>query len=397
MGKTVYAINWLVQQILQCDKINPQGFYFCPLLKQARSVAWKYLREFTQWIPGVTDKSYNKSELTVTLPNGGTIQLCGADNVDGWRGNYADAAVLDEVAQMPVPTWGEVIRPALADRKGKALWIGTPKGPNMFFRRYEAAANDPNWFRVKLTWSDTGLLDDEEIQQMRREMDEYEWAQEMECDFHAAVKGAFYGQVLKDCDTEGRITSVPYDPQLPVYTAWDLGIADATAVVFIQLSPGGEVRFIDYEEYHGASLVDIIADIRKKPYRNYGRHIAPHDIRVRELGSGVSRMQVASNNGLHFDVCPNIPLMDGIDATRGMLRRAWFDKTKCERLLDYLRLYRSEENPKTGVLSTRPLHDHTSHAADSVRMFAVAMGGQSFNDDMFAGELDYSAMNRMAV
>lgn len=391
-GKTVFAINKLVRDVLTCQKVNPRGHYFAPTYKQAKSIAWDYLKMYTGHIPNMT---YNKTELSAEFPMGQRIQLVGADNPDGFRGQYSDSAVLDELAMMPPKLWSEVVRPALADREGTALFIGTPAGRNAFYDLYERAGDLPHWGRVKLGYQDTGIIPIKEINQMRAEMADYEFSQEMECSFNAAVRGAYYGRVLADAEAKGRICSVPYDAALPVITAWDLGMADATAVWFIQASPGGEVRLIDYEEYHGKGLPEIISDLRKKEYE-YSMHIAPHDIRVRELGTGTSRYEIAAQNGVRFDVCRNMPIHDGIEATRNLLTRTWIDFNQCRLGLNHLQLYRANYNDKTGVASTKPLHDHTSHAADALRMYAVEMG-QRQSPGNWAGSINYDMLDRMAV
>jgi hypothetical protein len=391
-GKTVFAINKLIRDVLTEPLHNARGHYFAPTYRQAKSIAWDYLRDFTAHIPGMV---YNKTELAATFPRGQKIQLVGADNPDSFRGQYSDTAVLDELAMMPPKFWSEVVRPALADREGTALFIGTPAGRNAFYDMYEKAATLDDWGRCKLSVDDTGIIPRKELLALKAEMADYEYAQELECSFQAAVRGAFYGKVMAEAEAQGRITDVPYDPALPVYTSCDLGIADAFAVWWWQISPGGQYRAIDYEEYHNASIPDVITAMRKKPYERYEMHIAPHDIRVRELGTGNSRYEVAAQNGVRYHVARNLPLMDGIDATRNLVRKAWFDKNNCKAGINYLQLYRTETNDKTGVQSTRPLHDHTSHGADAARYFAVEMGsrtGQTWGEG-----INYDMLDRMAV
>ena len=375
-----------------CEKENPRAHYFAPTYKQAKSIAWDYLRMFTQFIEGM---DYNKTELAANFPTGQRIQLVGADNPDSFRGQYSDFTVLDEVAMFPVRMWSEVIRPALADREGGALFIGTPAGRNMFYDLYERAKTLDDWGAVRLAHTDTGLIPPKEIHAMRQEMEDFEFDQEMNCSFNAAVRGAYFGKVMAQAESEGRITRVPYDPNLPVFTCWDLGMADATAIWYLQVSPGGEVRALDYDEYHNASIPDIITDMRKKPYQRYDMHIAPHDIRVRELGTGTSRYEVAQQNGVRFHICRNMPLMDGIDATRNLIKKMWFDEQNCRLGINALQLYRAELNQKTGVLNTRPLHDHTSHGCDALRMFAVERGQRGGRN--WSEGINYDMLDRAAV
>ncbi len=366
-GKTVLAVNALILAALRCSRKAPRYAYIAPLFKQAKAVAWDYLRYYAGCIPGA---KFNESELRCDLPNGARISLYGADNPDALRGIYLDGVVLDEVAQMSMRVWTEIIRPALADRKGWALFIGTPKGRDEFCDLYENALNDPSWYAAMFRASETGLLDAEELLAMRREMHPDEYEQELECSFTAAIKGAYYGQLLDQAERDGRICSVPYEPILPVYTAWDLGVSDSTSIWFFQAERGGALRVIDYYEASGEGLPHYAGILEAKDY-NYGGHIGPHDLAVRELGSGKSRIEIARSLGIRFEVAPSIPVQDGINAVRTMLPKCWFDRAKCHEGIESLRHYRREFNDKMGDFKDKPLHDWTSHAADAFRYLAV--------------------------
>jgi len=187
--------------------------------------------------------------------------------------------------------------------------------------------------------------------------------------FEVALDGAFYANQMIDANQRGRVANVPYDPALPVITSWDLGMADSTCIFFWQVCIS-EIRAIDIMEFTGTGLPEIIKQIDLKPY-NYSQHIAPHDIAVRELGTGKSRKEVASKLGLKFDVAPNLPVNDGIEAVKAMLPRVYFDREKCADGIRALKNYRSEYNEIRNVFSKTPRHDWTSHYADAVRYFAV--------------------------
>ena len=390
-GKTVLAICKVIDDVQECEYPYPRGHYFAPFRNQAKTIAWHYLQILTRPLPGM---QYNKTDLIATFPSGATIQLFGADNPDNFRGNYSDSVILDEVAQMPRRMWGEIVRPALADRKGKAMFIGTPFGKhNMFHELFERAAELPNWFRQLWTAEETGVIDEDELAQLKLEMSTSEYQQEMLCMWDAAVKGAYYGEQMQQAELDGRIRAVPWSPELEVHTAWDLGMNDATAIWFIQ-TIGAEIRCVDHVEFTGTGLPDIVNYLRAKPY-NYGTHYAPPDIRVRELGTGVSRYETAIKLGLTFSVVKNIGLMDGIDATRTMLPRCWFDETNCQLGLDALRMYRTEFDDKKGIYSLKPLHDWASNSADALRYFALGtMGGQA---SAFQTEIDYSRLDRGVI
>jgi hypothetical protein len=186
-GKTVFAVMELVLGAIACKKERGRFGYVGPLLKQTKKAAWDYLKAFTQNIPG---RDVNESELSVRLPNGATISLYGADNPDALRGGYFDGVVLDEVADMKPQIWGLIVRPMLTDRQGWALFIGTPKGINLFSEAYYAALQDDAWYADMRRARDTGVIPEEELEQAKREMSEQEYAQEFECDFAAAVVNA---------------------------------------------------------------------------------------------------------------------------------------------------------------------------------------------------------------
>lgn len=189
--------------------------------------------------------------------------------------------------------------------------------------------------------------------------------------FKVAQEGAYYATQFRAIHRENRITSVPWEDALPVFTAWDLGVSDDTAIWFFQLV-GKEVRAIDYYENTGEGLSHYAAVLAGKPYR-YGAHFAPHDIEVRELGSGVSRREAALRFGVRFECVPtNRDLLGGIEQCREMLNYSWFDAVKCEQGLSCLQNYKKEWDEKHGVYKNKPLHNEASHGADAFRTFAVA-------------------------
>lgn len=174
-GKTVAAIFDLVDAAIRCPKPDGRFAYVAPLYAQAKDVAWTYLKRAVSPLPGVT---INESELRVDLPNGSRIRLYGADNYDRLRGIYLDGVVLDEFADMDPRAWSEVIRPALADRGGWAVFIGTPKGRNAFADLYERAEADPEWYALRLRASQTGIIPTQELEALRAELTPNEFRRE---------------------------------------------------------------------------------------------------------------------------------------------------------------------------------------------------------------------------
>ena len=366
-GKTVACVADLVLGALQTSKPNARYAYIAPLYVQAKDVAWAYVRQFAGSVPGA---SFNEAELRADLPNGSRIRLYGADNYDRLRGLYLDGVVLDEYADMPPAAWGEVIRPALADRQGWAVFIGTPKGRNAFFDVYERSKVEPDWFALMLRASETGLLPESELAAARAEMTPEQYAQEFECSFEAAIMGAYYGREMAEAEMAGRITAVTYEPALDVHTAWDLGMGDSTSIWFWQIA-GGEIRVIDHYEAHGQALPHYAAVLASKPYR-YGWDYVPHDARVRELGTGRTRVETLRSLGRKPRLVPGHEVMDGINAARLTIPRCWFDADACRDGLEALRQYRADFDDKARVFRDKPKHDWTSHTADAFRYLAMA-------------------------
>lgn len=367
LGKTVACINDLIRRAIVEGKSDGRYAYIAPYYNQAKSVAWDYLLRYSE--PLRKDK--NISEMWVELVNGARIRLFGADNADALRGLYFDGIVADEYADWRAGVYSSIIRPALSDRKGWAVFIGTPKGKNAFWQLWKDAQGNPDWFSLSIKASQSGVLDAEELADARRSMTEDQYAAEYECSFDAAILGAIYARELSALREAGQVTRVPHDPALPVHTAWDLGVGDSTAIVFWQ-QVGREVRIIDCYEHSGEGLPHYAGVINAKRY-SYGDHWAPHDIAVREFGSGKSRLEVAREFGIDFRTVPQQGLEDGIHALRMVLPRCWIDQAKCETLTEALHHYRWDIDKQSGVLKPRPVHDWSSHMADACRYMAVAM------------------------
>jgi phage terminase large subunit len=370
-GKTVACIHDLQRQALRCPRVRPRFAYLSPFLRQSKAVAWDYLRAAMS-SARVAGATVHESELRVDYPGGAQVRLYGADNPDAMRGVYFDGIVLDEYADMDPRVWSEIVRPALADRRGWAVFIGTPRGRNAFFELWRRSQTEEGWFSMMLKASQSGLIPDSELELARRDLTEEQYAQEFECSFDAAVVGAYYGKLMARAEAERRIAGVPYDPAAPVWTAWDLGIRDATAIWFAQVI-GREIRIIDYYEASGVDLGHYVREINARPYACAG-HIVPHDAQAKELGTGKSRLEMMESLGLRpITLAPLHRVEDGINAVRMFLPKCWFDARKCARGIDALKLYRAEYDDKLQALRPHPVHDWTSHAADSFRYLALTL------------------------
>jgi len=375
-GKTVMAINHLLRDAITCQRPNARFYYLAPTYKQAKSIAWGYVKEFCEKIPKV---KFNETELRCDLPNGSRLQLLGADDGgERLRGLYCDGIVIDEVADIGENVFPEIIRPALSDRKGGGfrdaycIFIGTPKGHNAFYELYEQAKQKPTeWFVSLHKASQTQVLPYSELTEAKSMMSESQYAQEFECSFLAAIPGAIYGAEMEKAQEENRITRVPIDMSRKVHTAWDLGVNDATSVWMYQ-QIGHAIHLVDYLEARNEGLPYYVSELARKKYL-WGRHFAPHDIEVRELGSGKSRREIAYELGLDFITLPKLPLEDGIHNAQVSLSRCYFDYDNCKRGIEALRQYHRSYNDKTRVFAASPKRTWATHGADAFRYLCMSL------------------------
>ncbi len=389
-GKTVACVHDLLDGALRCEKVRPRFGYVSPYLAQSKAVAWDYLCEAVAPFRSM-GAQVNHSELRVDLHNGSQVRLFGSDNFNALRGLYFDGIVLDEYADQD-PRIGPVIGPTLADRGGWAVYIGTPKGHNAFYdihRRslgYDADGNfnerlRDDWYSLVLKASETKLLAQEELETQRRILTESEFAAEYECDFEAAVVGAYYGKYIAQAIEEGRVCGVPYDHSARVYTAWDLGYRDATAVWFVQ-KVGKELHLIDFYQSVAATIEDDVKAVLSKPY-NFAGHILPHDSKATSKQTGRTTADVMSALGIApQELAPHHRIEDGISNAQILLGRCWFDEKKTAQGLECLKLYRADYDEKLKTFRSTPRHDHTSHAADAFRYLSMAIDnvrGANFN------------------
>jgi hypothetical protein len=370
-GKTVACVMDLIDAALRCKKPDGRFSYLSPTYTQSKDNAWSYLKRFTADIPGVEQR---ESDLMVLFPNGSRVRLYGSDNFDRLRGTYADGVVLDEYGDIDPRAWPEVIRPSLADRRGWAVFIGTPKGRNDFYKIHKEAQDNPDWFSMVLRASESRLIPQHELDDMRRSLTADQYDQELEVSFDAAIRGAIYRAEIAAMDADNRICSVPYDPAVPVWTGWDLGIRDPTVVVCAQIV-GREIHVIDYYESSDENLTHFFAWLDSRKYR-YATHLLPHDAGARELGTGKTREEMFNSNGYKCRVIPRQEKADSINAVKMMLPRCWMDKAKTERLRDCAVYYHADYNDRMGVFKTEPVHDWSSHAVDALATLALGLREQ---------------------
>ncbi len=368
-GKSVAIINHLIKAALTNKLKNPRFAYIAPTYKQAKSIAWDYMKMFAGGIPGV---KFHETELRCDLPNGSRITLLSSEQPDSLRGLFLDGVCIDEVAQIDPRLWNEIIRPALSDRKGFCYFIGTPAGmSNIFYELYQHALSDDKWLAYTAKASETKVIDQEELDAAKAQMGESKYKQEFECDWIANIEGAIYGEIIKNLEEKKQLTRVGYDPALVVNTAWDIGVDDSTAIIFFQ-QLGNQIMVIDYYENNREGLPHYVQMIKDKDYV-YGEHFAPHDIEVTEFSSGKTRREVAYQLGVRFKILPKIPLEDGIHSLKMVLPKCWFDIESTKPLINALRHHHRKYNEKMKMFSNKPVKDWSSHACDSARYMALAI------------------------
>lgn len=269
----------------------------------------------------------------------------------------------------------DILRPTVRE-EGSEIWFSfNPEHVHSPIWQHFIVERPEDALVRKVTWRDNpwfpAVLDEERRHCLQADPDKYDWI--WEGNPRLIAEGSYYGKLLQKAEQDGRIGKVPCEPQLLVNTAWDLGMSDSTAIWFFQHLPVGhmgEWRFIDYYEASGEGLAHYAEVLARKGYR-YGVHLAPHDIAVRELGTGRSRLETARNLGINFAAVKNLPIMDGIEAARQVLGAAWFDRDKCAKGLNCLYGYKREYDDARAAYRDYPLHDWTSHGADAFRYAAV--------------------------
>ena len=371
-GKTVLCINHLIRAALTNPQPNPRYAFIAPTFKQGKSTAWDYIKNYCRNIPYI---KFNESELRCDFPNGSRITILGAENDQALRGIFLDGCVFDETQNISPVLFPEIIRPSLADRKGWCIFIGTPKGQNYFYKLHKQALEEEDWWTGTYKASQTKVLDDKELSAAQRVMSKDLYEQEFECSFQAAITGSYYGKIIEELEKSNRITEVPYDENLKTETWWDLGLKDSTAIWFVQRLQS-QLRVIDYYENSGEGL-DFYADVLdSKPYK-YDRHIAPHDIKVRELGAyGKSRLETALELGISFDIAPKLSIEDGIEMVRKTLPQCYFDKNKTYQGTEALKAYQKKWDERNQCFKNRPTHNFASHPSDAFRTGCTFFGGK---------------------
>ncbi len=372
-GKDIAAFNLCIRSALR----RPQVIYYIfPTYSQGKKVIFDSItnegKRILEFIPKEVITSINSQEMKIRFVNGSLLQVVGSDNFDSLMGTNPQLCVFSEYA-LQDPRAYQFIRPILTANDGVAIFLSTPRGKNHLWELYQIALNSPDWFCQKLSVHETGHIPLHEIEKERAEglMSEDLIQQEYYTSFTMGIEGAYYMKYLDRMRIAGQIGHVPWEPGFKVHTVWDLGVRDSTTIIFFQVI-GQTIKIIDCYEKSKEGLEHYIKVIESKPY-SYAKHIAPHDIKVREFGSGITRLEKARQLGINFIVANDVSIEDGIEAVRSALSKIWIDEHKCSALIKAIENYRQEFDIKRKVYKSQPLHDWSSHFADAMRYLCVSL------------------------
>ena len=376
-GKTTAIVNQLQKDAMLIP--DSQYAYICPYRDQAKRIAWDIFKKYSENIPGV---KFSVNDLTIQYPTGSKILLLGSDNAHSLRGIGLWGVALDEFAQQPSHLWGEIILPTLADHKGYAIFLGTPQGKGEFYRMYQKATKDSNWYAKILAVTDTGVFDKKAIDELRTECSNDEFNQEWMCSFESSVQGAYYSNEINELRRSERIGLFPHDKSLPVYTAWDIGRSDYTSIGFFQQAYG-KFKMIDFYENSEYDITHYLGILKEKPYV-YGKHFGPTDIKNVYFNSKFSALQVALQHGVKFEVLPRnqMSMIDQINATRLFWSKVFIHQPTCEVFLDQISLYRKKFDKNKGIWLDKEVQDYTNHCADMFRYAALSSDQMNNNEEI---------------
>ena len=385
-GKDIVGFNMMI-----CAALRKVGtyFYVFPTFSSGRRILWDAINndgmKVLDYLPRELVEDRNEQLMRIRMINGSVIQVIGSDNFDNSIVGTNPVGIIYSEYALQDPNAYTFARPILAANDGWACFLSTPRGKNNLYDLYNIALDNPSiWFATKLTIDDTKHITPEALEQERIDASEDMIQQEYFCDFTLGVEGSFYNKYIDKMHLNNQIGNVAWDPSHKVHTAWDIGVRDSTSIIFFQ-QVGVSVRIIDFYEKSKEGLEHYIKIINDKSY-SYGKHVAPHDIAVREFTSGMARIDKARHLGINFTVARNIPVMDGIEVVRSTLGHIYIDSVRCKQLIRAIENYRQEFDHKKKVYSKNPLHNEFSHACDALRYLCISLPRTS--ERMTAADID---------
>ena len=370
-GKDKVFLNFMIPRMF--ERVGAYYYYF-PTAAMGRDVLWQGMDRkgfrFMDHFPPEIIARKSEQTMMIELLNGSIFKIRGTDRTEPIGVNPVGVVFSEFSRQDPRAGW-DLVRPILAENAGWSVFNFTPRGKNHAYRLYQMARENPDWFCELLSVDDTHAISYDAIEADRSSgMSEEMVQQEYWCSFTSGVEGSYYGRLMEKARDDGRVGAVPYDTSTTVYTFWDLGIGDSTAIWFVQFVRQ-EIRLIDYYEARGEGIAHYAKVLQERPYV-YAEHYGPHDLQTRSLQTGTNLLDTARQLGLNFHVLPQSRVEDGIEAVRGVLPLCWFDSGRCREGIDALENYHTEFQPKRESFSQTPCHDFASHGADAMRYMAMA-------------------------
>lgn len=366
-------------------------WHMLPEASQARKAIWDAVnphsgrKRIDEAFPHEVRAKTRNDMMLIEFVNGSTWQVIGSDNFNSLVGATPAGVVFSEYSIANPAAW-DYLRPILKENGGWAMFIYTARGKNHGYTMYNMASRlmreDPSWFAQTLTVDETGVLSAADIDSERREgMSDDMIQQEYYCSFEAANPGAYYGKQMQQAWKDGRIGRVPIEPGVQCETWWDLGMDDSMSI-WITQTVVREVRVVQYYECSGEGLEhysNYLHEWAKRHKVTFARHGMPHDVEVRELGTGKSRKEVCEQrlDLKPIVVAPQLPVEDGIEQVRRLLGQCWFDEDRCKQGISCLTEYSKEWDEKNKVFKTHPKHNWASHGADAFRTKAVIHKGRA--------------------
>lgn len=360
------------------------SYWHClPEYEQGRKALWSAInphtgrRRIDEAFPPEIRAAKDEQHMFIKLKCGSTWQLVGSDRYNSLVGAGVAGIVFSEWALANPSAWA-YIRPMIEENNGWAMFITTPRGHNHAKAMYDMARRNPRWFAEMSTVKDTGALSPAQVEESLKEyvalygeeLGRAQFEQEYLCSFNAAILGAFYAREMLSVRAEHRIAEIEPLPGRPVHTAWDLGVRDSTAIWWFQIA-GGRVLILDYYMAHGAGVEHYADVIRQKDFMR-GTDYVPHDAKVKEWGSGKTRLETMRELGLNPQLVPMASKADGIQAVRKTLPLCMFHPRTEEQGMASLEQYRREWDSEQKTFRADEVHDWTSHGADAFRYLSLA-------------------------
>lgn len=387
-GKDLVGFNIIIRQAF---KRVGTYYYVFPTFSSGRRILWDAITSsgsrVLDFIPKEVIESTNEQQMRIKLINGSMIQIIGSDNYDNTLiGTNPVGMIFSEYSLQDEKAYS-MSKPILAGNDGWALFLSTPRGKNHLYTLWQIATQNPKvWYSNMLTVKDTKHISEEEIQS-DIDRGEISWdlaQQEYYCSFFCGIEGSVYGSALDRMKVNEQITTVPWQPNHKVNTAWDIG-NDMTSIIFFQCI-GQVVNVIDYYAESGKQLEHYVNYINSKSY-TYNKHWFPHDMAVTEwAGPRFTRIEKARQLGIRAQVVDSVGMSDGIEWVKSKMPMIWIDEKKCAKLITALENYRYEYDRKLSRYKEIPLHDKYSHGADSFRYLCLSL--PKSKDSLTQSDLD---------